>query len=330
MSSFTSPRTLAVCISAAMWSGCSVQQVSTPAMLPPAARSAGHSSMAPSTNSTALLYVTGGCGGICVFSYPRGTLVQQISDSNSPLGECVDKAGDVFVADFGGETGSAAILEYAHGATNPIATLSDPGYNPESCSIDPTTGNLAVTNTNGPLAIYIGAKGDPTYYTDPKAYLNGFCTYDDKGNLFIDGGYTGSSGGYALVEVPKGSVKFKDIKLNSPPNFSYDIQWAGKYLAIAYSRTVIYHAAISGAKGTIIGSTVLNGPVSIIEVEFWIQGRTIVEPYGTSDLPDQVGFWRYPSGGKLRKSIDVSQLELFGAVVSPAMSHESRGVRRKP
>ena len=75
---------------------------------------------------------------------------RQLSDSNSPYGECVDKAGDVFVADFGGNTGTPAILEYAHGGTKPIATLSDPGYYPESCSIDPTTGNLAVTNDGGP------------------------------------------------------------------------------------------------------------------------------------------------------------------------------------
>jgi DNA-binding beta-propeller fold protein YncE len=96
-------------------------------------------------------------------------MVLQLSDSNNPFGECVDKTGDVFVAEFGGNAGTAAILEYAHGGTSPIATLSDPGYHPESCSIDPTTGNLAVTNDDGPLGIYTGAKGDPAYYADPKA-----------------------------------------------------------------------------------------------------------------------------------------------------------------
>jgi hypothetical protein len=311
-------RALAVCLGSALCTGCGAQQASAPTMLLPAARSAGHPWMASNTSSSDLLYVSGACGGICVFTYPGGTLVQQLSDSNSPLGECVDKAGDVFVADFGFEA-TPAILEYAHGGTSPIATLSDPGYYPESCSIDPTTGNLAVTNDGGPIAIYAGAKGDPTYYTDSKADLFGFCAYDDKGNLFVDGEYVGS-GNYALVEMPKGSYTFKSIRLESPPSFWYDIQWAGKYLALADSPTVIYHVAISGAKGTVIGSTLLNGPVSGIEVEFWIQGKTIVEPYGTGDLPDEIGFWRYPTGGKLRKKIDVSQSELFGTVVSPATS----------
>ncbi len=315
-------RALALCLGVAAWSGCGAQQAPTPTMLLPAARSAGNPWMAPNTSSRDLLYVTGDCGGICVFTYPGGTLVGQITDSNSPFGECVDKASDVFVADFGGGSGTAAIVEYAHGGKKPIATLSDPGYYPESCSIDPTTGNLAVTNDGGPLAIYTGAKGDPTYYTDSKAYPNGFCAYDDKGNLFVDGEYVGS-GDYALLEMPKGSHTFKSIKLDSPPSFWYDIQWAGKYLALADSPTVIYHVAISDAKGKIIGSTLLNGPVSGIEVQFWIQGGTIIEPYGTGDLPDEIGFWKYPSGGKLRKKIDGSQFgnaELIGTVVSPATS----------
>jgi hypothetical protein len=315
-------RALAVCIGAALWTGCGAQEASAPTMLLPAAQPAGHSWITPNARSHDLLYVSGACGGICVFTYPGNTLVGQLSDSNFPYGECVDKAGDVFVADFGGDSGIAAILEYAHGGASPIATLSDPGYYPESCSIDPTTGNLAVTNDGGPLAIYTGAKGDPAYYTDSKAYPNGFCTYDDKGNLFVDGEHVGN-GDYALLEMPKGSYTFKNIKLDSPPSFWYDIQWAGKYLALANSTTVIYHVAISGTKGTVIGSTVLNGPVSGIEVQFWIQGGTIIEPYGTGDLPDELGFWRYPIGGKLRKHIGAQQFgnaELFGTAVSPATS----------
>jgi hypothetical protein len=322
-------RALIASVSVALLGGCGVQQAPAPTAILPAARHAVHSWTAPNTSSQDLLYVTGACGGICVFSYPGGKLVGELSDSNNPFGECVDKSGDVFVVNFGGENGTAGIVEYAHGGTTPIATLSDPGYYPESCSIDPTTGNLAATNDGGPVAIYANATGDPTYYSDPKAYIDGFCAYDDKGNLFANGGYTGS-GDYALLEMPKGSGTFKSIKLDRTPNFWYDIQWAGKYLALADSQTVIYHVAIKGSKGTVIGSTVLNGPVSGIEAQFWLQAGTLIAPYGTGDMPDQVGFWKYPVGGRLRKNIDVSQFdnaELFGTAVSPATRRKPSDVR---
>jgi hypothetical protein len=319
-------RALAVCLSATLWTGCGAHEASAPTMLVPAARSAGHSWMAANASSGDLLYVTGACGGICVFTYPGGMLVGQLSDSNSPQGQCVDKAGDVFVMDY--VEANPAILEYAHGGTSPIATLNDPGYYPGACAIDPTTGNLAVTNS-GPIAIYAGAKGDPTYWTDSKVSLNGYCAYDDNGNLFVEGVYVGS-GGYALVEMPKGSHAFKSIKLNIAPGFPNNMQWAGKYLAIGDGATVIYHVAISGTKGTVIGSTVLNGPSA--GWQFWIQGATIIEPLSTSDRPDQVGFWRYPTGGKLRKKIsgtEFSNAYLYGTVVSPATSRSRQGLRRK-
>jgi len=281
--------------------------------------------MAPNTTSQDLLYVTGACGGICVFSYPGGTLVGELADSNTPFGECVDKSGDVFVVDFGAEGGTAGVVEYAHGGTSPIATLSDPGYYPEACSIDPTTGNLAVTNdssgsgASGVVAIYANAKGDPTDYADPKISYMNFCGYDDDGNLFVDGQYEGA---FAFGEMLKGSSSFKRIKLTQAPGYSLNLQWDGKYVALAASSTVIYHVAVKGSKGTVVGTTLLNGPVSGTEVQFWIQGGTIVAPYGTGNSPDEVGFWKYPTGGRVRKSIDSSQFsdaELFGTVVSLAL-----------
>jgi hypothetical protein len=313
---------------AALLAGCAGSAVSSgaPATVSAAAKRGGASWMAPNASSQDLLYVTGACGGICVFSYPGNALVGELADSNTPFGECVDKAGDVFVVNFGGEGGSAGIVEYAHGGTSPLATLSDPGYNPQSCSVDPTTGNLAVTNesgengTTGGVAIYANAQGEPTDYVDPKIFYMSFCAYDDKGNLFVDGQYD-HKGTFQFDELPKGSSNFKTIKLDQSPSFPLNLQWAGKYIALADSQTVIYHVAVSGSKGSVVGSTVLNGPVSIIEVQFWIQGGTIVAPYGKGDSPHRIGYWQYPTGGRVRKHIGGPQFddsELFGTVVSLA------------
>lgn len=282
----------------------------------------GHSWMAPNTSVEDLLYVTGACGGICVFSYPGGALVGELADSNTPSGECVDKTGDVFVVNYQGTPG---VYEYAHGGTSPIEMLSDPGYYPQACSIDPTTGNLAVTNTSGQgevtggVAIYADAKGDAADYVDPKIFYMGFCAYDDAGNLFVDGQYD-HEGTFQFDELPKGSSNFKSIKLSQEPGYPLNMQWTGKYVALADSGTVIYDVAVKGSHGDIIGTTVLNSPGSIIG-QFWIQGGRIVSPYATESSPYEVGFWRYPDGGLLRKSIGGSEFydsQLFGAAVSLA------------
>jgi len=281
--------------------------------------------MAPNTSSQSLLYITGACGGICVFSYPGGTLVGELADSNTPLGECVDQSGDVFVLDFGAEGGTPGVVEYAHGGMSPIVTLSDPGYYPESCSIDPTTGNLATTNDSsgsgtGVVAIYADAKGDPADYVDPKIFYMGFCSYDDKGNLLVDGQHD-HQGTFELDEMLEGSSNFKRIKLAQAPGSPLKLQWAGKYVALAASNTVIDHVVVNGSKGTVVGTTLLNGPVSGSEGQFWIQGNTIIAPYASGTGPYQVGFWKYPTGGRVRKNIvgtEFDDAEPVGTAVSLA------------
>ena len=68
-----------------------------------------------------------------------------------------------------GSSGVGEMLEYPHGGKTAITTLSDP-QTPAACAVDPTTGNLAVANSdgNGPyygeLAIYGDGQGQPTLY----------------------------------------------------------------------------------------------------------------------------------------------------------------------
>lgn len=89
-----------------------------------------------------LLYVTGSSlGNVYIFSFPQMVYQGDISDLSVPGGECADKKGNVWIA----LQGSSMLNEYAHAGTTPIATLSDPGI-PVGCSVDPLTGNLAVTN----------------------------------------------------------------------------------------------------------------------------------------------------------------------------------------
>jgi hypothetical protein len=222
--------------------------------------------------------------------------------------------GDVFIADMG----ASDIVEYAHGGTSPIAVLSDPGYSPAACSVDPTSGTLAVTNVekqsggHGNVVIYKHAKGRPkAYYTDPVMDNVGYCDYDNKGNLFVDG--LGSGGVFTFAEIPAGSTSFTNITLSQPIGSPGGVQWDGTHIAVGDKViNVIYEFIIKGKKGTEVGTTPL---VDAVEVDdFWIDRPNVIGPdFGAAD----VGIWAYPSGGSPKKTI-TGLSQPVGVVVSAA------------
>src|SRR5579863_4848905 len=137
--------------------------------------------LAPGASSGDLLYVSDvSSGRVYVLSYPAGQLVTTLLGVHFPFGLCVDRSGNVYVADQGGRQ----VLEYAHGGTEPIGSWEDTQY-PDSCSVDPVTGNLAVANESGNVSVYPRGKKQPTIYTTP--FVPWFAAYDDAGNLFASG-----------------------------------------------------------------------------------------------------------------------------------------------
>src|SRR5580692_1055393 len=221
----SAPFRYSLSIGAAVWlAGCGGSQlpVGAPGAMPQTSAIAtraegGKSWMSPEVKSGDLLYVSYTDDHVNVFTYPQGSLVQELVGFSGPSGECVDKSRDVFIVNSGTGSGTVqpGILEYAHGGTAPINTLGIPnGYTPWGCAIDPTTGNLAVTvNSSGEdgLAIFQNASGTPTISST--GYLaTRFCTYDDHGNLFVDGQANQSLVGF--IEFPAGQKTFKQISLN--------------------------------------------------------------------------------------------------------------------
>jgi hypothetical protein len=278
----------------------------------------GRSWVNPAAKNGDLLYVAdGGSNRVTVYSYPKGKLVGTLTGFDFPYAECADQGGNVFITNYEGQN----IVEYAHGGTKSIATLSDSGYNPIACSVDPSTGNLAVSNNYGSpsvgnIAIYQGARGKPTTYTDPNLYSYFFCGYDNKGDLFVDGQPT-ASGGFALVELPSGRSTSKNITLSQSIGFPGDVQWTGKDLAVGdqnpYSNE-IYQFKISGNKGTEIGSTSLTGPYDV--VWFWIQGSSVMANGDNESDTDMVDIWNYPAGGSATQTITKSVSYPEGVTVS--------------
>jgi hypothetical protein len=266
----------------------------------------GRSWMAPEAKKNDLLYISNFYNStILVLTYPGGENVGSIS-SDEPQGECTSKTsnGNWWVV----QSGNDEIVEYAHGGTSPISTLSENVGEPAGCAIDPTTGNLAVSILGmGDIVIFAGAKGSGTTVPDGLSETY-FPCYDNHGDLFVTGLTSASNS--ALVELPKGGSSFETITLD--PNEQGDMQWHDDYLAVRGSGG-IYHFAIHGTKGKEIGFTPLGGSSDVVQV--WIQGAYVV---GADVGNEDAEIWKYPAGGPIFKYLH-GQFDLpIGVTVSVA------------
>ncbi len=277
---------------------------------------ASSSWISPQAKKKSLLYVSSVLtGDVYIYSYSTLQLVGTLTGFETPYGLCSDKKGHVWIVN----DGASQLVEYAHGGQSPIATLSDSNEYPEGCAVDPTTGNLAVTNFSsnsgsGNLAIFAHAKGTPQTYTDSSIANYRFCGYDNAGNLYLDGASSGGS--FAFAELSKGSSSFTTITLGQKIEWPGGVQWDGEYVDVGDTDAgVIYQT--NGAGGQIEGSVDLKN--SSYVNQFWIVGvsgkkakpSTVVAP---SQDGGDVGIYGYPAGGLPTATISVE--EPFGATVS--------------
>jgi NHL repeat len=330
ISALTRGATLAVC--AGMLAGCGggVLQ-STPAAVQPAAVRAAaaptdctpawlpnpraivcHRNTEKSWMSTAaaakpLLYVSDiGAEDVDVLSYPGGKQVGTLTGFNEPAGICTDRKGDVFIAD----GGNNSIVEYTHGGTTPIATLQggSPGT-PLGCSVDPKSGNLAVTNFTanpgqfGSVMIYTKASGAPQQSN--ALYHTYYCAYDDGGNLYVDG--FDNSGRVALVEFAQGQSPLTHIALDMNSGWAGGLAWNGKHLLMedpiadkfvpSRPRNAIYVLTIASGIATLEQTMPLGGGVDVSE--FAVRGKTAIAADASNE---DVGYYPFPQGGNPTKT----------------------------
>jgi hypothetical protein len=279
---------------------------------------APHGWMAPDAKHRDLLYVSDlGTELVDVYSYPEGKLKGTLSGFQAVHSGCVDAQGNVFI------TSSERIYEFAHGGSKPIRTLIDAGYGPTGCSVDPTTGTLAVANigpiagsAGGNVAFYKHAKGTPGMHSDPAIFLYYDCAYDGHGNLYVAGGDT--HGFFKFAEVAAGGVSFSNITLDQSINVPGGVQWDGKHVAVedqgaGYRGSTVYRFSIAGSSGTKVGTTALGGSSDVIQ--FWLDGKKLIGP-NIGPSPN-VMFWKYPAGGSALKTI-TGLTEPVGVTVSRA------------
>jgi hypothetical protein len=241
----------------------------------------GQSWMAPATSRGDLVYISSYTDVVYVYSYPDGTLVGTLTGFNDPSGICSDGAGNVWITN----TNSANIVEYAHGGTTPIATVSDSGHTPVDCSVDPTTGNLAAANYSGNVAVYKNAQGSPTYYSTVGLLQDTlWVNYDDAGNLFA------ASRWHTPVWMKKGSSAFKKFGLKPHVHSRHDgLQSDGTYVTLIGTSIIYRYSYRQVPGGKQADQIKLNvGCCSY----YWIHGSEMAAAGGSIAY-----FFNYPAGG---------------------------------
>jgi DNA-binding beta-propeller fold protein YncE len=272
--------------------------------------------IAPNAASGDLLYVTDlNKNAVFIYSYPAAKLVGMLKGFSAPHGDCTDKRGDVYVAD-----GKAQqILEYARAGTAPIATLKDPGFFPSSCAVDPTTGNLAVTNfpmasTPGNVVIYRHARGAPQPMP-PGIFFVYFAAYDRNGNLFVDGTKV-THAIFEFAELPAGKTKWRSITLEHDFAFPGAIQWLGKELVVGDQVNIsgpstIYEFSLAGRMGKQIGATPLLNSCDVLG--YRIDGARLI---AADDCGSKVRYFDFPAGGNSTKAISRDLSQPIGIAIS--------------
>jgi hypothetical protein len=237
---------------------------------------------------------------VFVYTY-KGHLFGQLN-VGEPQGECVDKEGAVWITD----TSSSRLVKYAHGATEPTATLQDPGEQPVGCAVNPASGDLAVANictspqcANGDIVIYKHAKGKPNSYTGPTIDNYYECAFGSNGSLLVDGKNDGdkpSKHEVRFEELLPQSHTLKSLKVDQSLKADQNIQWTdGNYAVEGFPRhqSVIYQGQIVGREIKMKGVTNLQGGSPI---DFFVNGGQIV----TLSVASILSFSTYPSGEMIR------------------------------
>jgi hypothetical protein len=270
------------------------------------------SRMAPGAGNNSLLYISdAGTDDVYVYDYPSGAPAGTLTGFDEPQGECVDKAGDVYIT----STQAAEVLEYKHGGTTPIATLKDPGESPIGCAYDATTGDIAVSNITsgsggrGSVSIYLKGHTTPSSIISTNAFIEiYFLSYDSQGNLFLDA--IDESGVVHFGEIVSGGSSITEfdvpgLNIGFPGNVQVD---SGVLTVGDQDSAVIYQITNNSVSGT----TPLTGSSDV--VQYFIDGGTVVGPdAGNADAE----FYNYPAGGSPTKTI-TGLSEPIGSAISTA------------
>ena len=160
--------------------------------------------------------------------------------------------------------------------------------------------------TSAGIAVYAHASGSPEQYVDrtrkQRISSFGYCSYDDKGDLFALGVSTRFLRA-RLAQLRAGSKALVGINVRRLVGIDAGLQWDGEHVALG-GVNAIEQYTVSGKTATQVGSTPLKGLGNGGQSDFWIQGKTVVVvPFTDESGPSHVFLYKYPAGGKPLKKI---------------------------
>jgi hypothetical protein len=238
------------------------------------------------------------------FDYPKSDTSTGSLSGDDPQGVCTQTGKKDF---WQVNSGDDEIDEYAFGGTSPIATLSETAGEAAGCSLD-SKGDLAVSILGGgDVVIFTGHTGSGTTVSDglDSTY---FITYDNKGNLFVDG--ITESDTYGMSEMASGSSSFTAVTLPNSIEFPGGMQWDGKYVTLNDQEAHdIYQYTVSGDSATLEGTVALNGTSDCVQT--WIAKKLVYCPDAGNE---NATVFKYPAGGSAIATLSGSFDLPIGAV----------------
>jgi hypothetical protein len=273
----------------------------------------------------ALLYVTeASLGDVLVYRYDDGTGIDRIGQLTGfvyPAAPCTDKAGDVFIPD----EEAAHVVEYAHGATSPERVYQDPKAFPIACAVDPKSGDLAIVNFktyggDANVVVIEPRAANVMSYTDANFATGASASYDDSGDLFVNG-LDGQSA-YELDELTAGGTQLTSVEIRGATmHIPGRLQWTGAHLLAGdqsyrgQDTSGAYRLMVSGTSATVDGSIKFTGSKDV--AGFCKRGTGKTAKIVAADMQQNALFvYRFP-GGRLVQRID-GPFTPDGAVISQA------------
>ncbi len=264
-----------------------------------------------------------GTNDVDIYTMPGLALKGTLTGWNEPQGECSDKNGNVWVTN----TNSTQIVLLSRTGTT-LGTLSDPDGYPVGCAVNPTNGDLAVTDIfdfseAGGVLIYKQGSGSPTRISNPAQYEYFFDGYDASGNLYVDG-FSYPSFTFTISVLPSGSSTMTSATISgTQPAFPGMVQWyrAGNYLAVGDqsgpSGSDVLWYSVSGTTLTYTGVTNLQntsgGGISDL-VQGVIAANSERYLAGGDAGSGTVNRWSWDAGGKPTNSTSGVSLPIGAAI----------------